>query len=122
MRASCSRRDKEAVLDRGDAAVDRIVDARRAGRMGKGLSTEFCRSSDNRGDLVGRHLRSRGDAPGAEIDDAAHEQLDAIGSLADAGRDASGGTGMVFDRLAHERAVSATVMQGRAGAINPGRR
>ena len=58
--------------------------------------------------------------PDAEIDDAAHQQLDAIGSRADAGRDASGGAGVVFDRFAHECAVPAAVVQGGARAVDPG--
>ena len=48
--------DEKAVLDRGDAALDRVLDARRAGRVGESLSPVLGRCRDNRGDLARRHL------------------------------------------------------------------
>ena len=83
-------RDEVAVFDGGDAAVDRVLDAFDAGSVGKRLPAVYASGVDERHHFGGRHLRRRGNAADFEVDDAAHEQLDAIGAGVDPGRDAVG--------------------------------
>jgi hypothetical protein len=72
------------VLDGVDAALDGVFDAVAARRVGERGAAEPASGFHDRADLVGGHLGGRGDPPFLEVDDAAHEELDAVGALGDA--------------------------------------
>ena len=114
------RRDEEAVLDRAHAAFDAISDAVGARGVGESLPVVFSRGGDELTDLRGTHLRRRGHFAGLKIDDAGGDELDAVGAIANASGDAVGGSRVVLDRLAHERAVTPAVIDRGAGAVNEG--
>src|SRR5688572_29205831 len=79
----------------------------------------FCRFHDFL-HLVDGALRRRCHLAGLEVDDAADEWLDAVGALLDPRRDARSRRGVILQRLAHERAIAALVMDGGARAIDVG--
>ena len=108
---------EETMLDGIHAAFNGVLDACVAGRMREGLPVEGFGGGDEFGDFGRGHLRVGGDRTFFEIDDAGGDELDAVGAGVDAFLDAGANRGAVLQRFAHETAVAALVMNGRAGAV-----
>src|SRR5471032_2560391 len=79
--------DEEAMFDRGDAPFDRMLDAIGPRSVSECLPAALSGGIYDGADFIDWHLRRRSHATRFEIDDPAHQELDAIGPGGNAARD-----------------------------------